>query len=84
MYVVTDGIALYANGNNATYFGSFGDEHISKEIKKFNDNKNIITNLYRMQAYDSITCGYFYIRFISFIFKGKCLDKLVFITPFQN
>ena len=38
-------IALYVNGNNATYFDSFRVEHISKEIKKLIGNKNIITNI---------------------------------------
>ena len=28
-------IALYVNGNSATYFENFGVEPISKEIKKF-------------------------------------------------
>ena len=39
---------------------SFGVEHIPKEIKKFIENKNITTNIYRLQAYDSIMCGYFF------------------------
>ena len=47
-------IALYFNDNNVTYFESFGVEHIPKEIRKFIGNKNIITNIYRIQAYDSI------------------------------
>ena len=33
-----------------TCFGSFGIEHVSKEIKKFIGNKNIILNIYRMQT----------------------------------
>ena len=41
-------IPLYVNANNATYFNSFGVEHISKEIKKFKWNKNVRTNIYRM------------------------------------
>ena len=45
-----------------TLFDSFGVEHIPKEIKKVIRNKNIITNVYRIQAYDSVTCGYFGIR----------------------
>ena len=55
-------IRLYMNGNNrivsnhAIYFDSFGVEHIPKEIKKFIGNKNIITNIYRIQTYDSIMC----------------------------
>ena len=41
------------------YFDSFGVEHTPKEIKTFIGNKNIITNIYRIQAYDSIMCVYF-------------------------
>ena len=43
-------IALYVNNNNVTYFESFGVENIPKAIKKFIGNKNIITNIYRIQA----------------------------------
>ena len=43
--------------NNASYFDIFGVAHISKEISKFIGNKNITTNIYRVQAYDSIMCG---------------------------
>ena len=55
------------------YFDSFGVEHILKEIRKFITNKNIITNIYRIQAYNSITSGYFCIPFIDFMLKGKSL-----------
>ena len=48
-------------------------EHIPKEIKKFTRNKNTITNIYRIQAYDSIMCGCFCIGFIDFMLKGKSL-----------
>ena len=61
------------NTNNIVYFDSFGVEHIPKEIKKFIGNKNIITNIYTIQAYDSITCEYFCIGFIDFMLKGKSL-----------
>ena len=56
-----------------TYFDSFGVEHISKEIRRFIGNKNIISNSYRIQAYDSIMCGYFCIGFIDFMLKVKSL-----------
>ena len=36
----THWIALYALNNTATYFDSFGIEHIPKEIKRFINNKN--------------------------------------------
>ena len=46
------------NGNNIIYFDSFGVEHIQKKKKKkLIGNKNIITNIYRIQANDSIVCG---------------------------
>ena len=45
----TDRVALYLNGNNVTYFDSFGIKHIPKENKKIIDNKNIITNVNRIK-----------------------------------
>ena len=47
----THWIALYVNGNNVIYFDSFRVEHIPEEIKKFIGNENIITNIYKIQAY---------------------------------
>ena len=49
----THWIALYVKNNDITYFDSFGVEHIPEEIKKFMGNKNIKTNIFRIQAYDS-------------------------------
>ena len=57
------------NINNVTYFDSFGVEHLPKEIKAFIKNRNIKTNIFRIQAYDSIMCGYFY----DFVLKCKSL-----------
>ena len=69
-------------GNNATYFDSFGIEHVSKGIKKIIRNKNIITNIYRIQAYNSIMCGYFCIGFIDFMLKGiNLLDYTNLFSP---
>ena len=73
----THWIALYIIDNNVTYFDSFGVEHIPKEIKKIIENKNIITNIYRIQAYDSITCEYFCIGLIDFMLKGKSLFEYI-------
>ena len=61
------------NAKNVTYFDSFEVEHIPKEIRKFIRNKNIITNIYRIQSIDSIMCGYLYIEFIDFKLKGRSL-----------
>ena len=62
---------MHVTAKNVSYFDSFGVEHIPKEIRKFIGNKNIIANIYRMQAYDSIMSGYFCIGFIYFVLKGK-------------
>ena len=55
---------MYALNNDITYFNSFGVEYIPKEIKRFIGNKNMQTNIFRIQAYDSVMCGYFCIEFI--------------------
>ena len=47
------------NNKTVTYFDSFGVEHIPKEIIKFIGNKDIMTNIFIIQAYDSIMCCYF-------------------------
>ena len=47
----THWVALYVNNKIVTYFDSFGVEHIPKEIMKFINCKEIITNIYRIQAY---------------------------------
>ena len=53
--IETHRVSLWVN-NDVTYFHSFGVEHIPKEIKAFINNKNITTNIFRIQAYDSIMC----------------------------
>ena len=65
---------MYSLNNNATYFPSFGVEHIPKEIRKFIGNKNMQTNNFRIQAYNSVVCGYFCIGFIGFMLAGKNLN----------
>ena len=70
--------------SDITYFDSFGVEHIPKEIKKFIGSKNIIANIFRIQAYDSVLCGYFCIGFINFMFKGKSLTDYTNIFSPNN
>ena len=69
---------MYSNDNTETYFDSFGVEHIPKEIKNVIGNKNIQSNIYRTQGYDSVMCGYLCIGFIDFMLEGKSL------TDFTN
>ena len=69
--VGTHWIALYSTNSNVTYFDSFGVEHIPKKIVKFINNESTQTNIFGMQAYDSIICGYFCFGFINFMLEGK-------------
>ena len=70
----THWVALYVQ-NNVTYFDSFKVEHIPEEIRTFISNINIKTNIFRIQAHDSIMCGYFSVGFTDFMLAGKTLTK---------
>ena len=73
--VGTHWIPLFCNKNEIVYFDSFGVEHIPEEIKEFIGNKNIETNIFRVQANNSVMCGYFCKRFIDFMLAGKRLTN---------
>ena len=73
--VGTHWIALFCNRNEIVYFDSFGVEHVPEEIKEFVGNKNIKANIFRVQANDSVMCGYFCIGFIDFMLAGKKLNN---------
>ena len=69
----THWVALFVKPKYTVYFDSFGIEHIPKEINKFIGNNDIKSNIFRIQAYDSIMCGYFCIEFINYMLNGKTL-----------
>ena len=77
----THWVSLLVKTNEAIYFDRFGIEHIPKEINKFINNdmikpsslKSIKRNIFRIQAYDSVMWGYFRIKFINYMLKGKTL-----------
>ena len=77
--VGTHWIALFCNKNDTASFDSFGVEHVPEEIKESvnrlsssaSQNKNIKANIFRVQANDSVICGYFCIRLIDFTLAGK-------------
>ena len=68
----THWVALFVKPKYTIYFDSFGIEHIPKEINKFIHN-DIKSNIFKIQAYDSIMCGYFCIEYINYMLKGKTL-----------
>ena len=69
---------------NFVYFDNFGVEHVPKEIKEFIGNKNIEANIFRVQASNSVMCGYFWIEFIDFMLAGKKLtDFTNMLSPYD-
>ena len=73
------------NNNDVTYFDSFGVEHIPKEIKASIDRSlSIAANIFRIQAYDSIMCGYFCVGFIDFMLAGKNLTEFTNLFSLKN
>ena len=63
------------NNKGVIYFDSFGVKYIPKEIKTSINNRIIETNIFRVQSFDLVMCGYFCIECIDFIFKGKILTE---------
>ena len=76
--VGTHWIALFRNRSGIVYFDSFGVEHVPEKILEFVGSKSIIANISRIQANNSVMCGYFCIGFIDFMLSGKKL------TDFTN
>ena len=60
------------------YFDSFGVEYIPKEIMEKKGNKNIESNIFRIQDNNSIMCGCFCILLIEYMLNNKTL------TDFTN
>ena len=82
--VGTQWIPLFCNKNEIVYFDSFSVEHVPEEIKGFVGNKNIIVNIFREQANNSVMCGYFCIGFIDFMLAGKKLtDFTSLFSPYD-
>ena len=78
----THWIPLYVENNDVDFFYSFGVKHVPKEIKTFISNKNIKTNIFRIQTYYSIMCGYFCIGFIDLMLTGMTLTNFTnLFTP---
>ena len=66
----THWIDLYVNAENVTYFDSFG-------VGNFIRNKNIIRNIYRIQAYVFLMYGYFCIGFFFIYFLLTSMKGII-------
>ena len=74
----TQWIVIFMKNNEVIYFDSFGVEYIPKEIMDKIGNKNIKSNIFRIQANNSIMRGYFCILLIEYMLNNKTL------TDFTN
>ena len=82
--VGTHWIAFYVKSNEFVYFDSFGIEHVLKEIRRFIGHKDIKTSIFRIQADNSIICGYFCIGFIDYMLAGRSLiDFSSLVSPYD-
>ena len=74
-YVINfDEYAYVGTHLEIVYFDVFGAEQIPDKIKEFVGNKNIKANIFRVQANNSVMCGYFCIGFINFVLADKTLN----------
>ena len=80
----THWIASYVNNKTATYFDSFGIEHIINEIGVNMGDKLIIASIYRIQSQDSTMCGYYCICFTDNMFKGNSLTDFTNLVSPNN
>ena len=82
--VGTNWIALFCKKSEIGYFNSFGLEYVTEEVKEFVANNNIKANIFRVQANNSVMCGYFCIGFIDFMLVGKKLrDFATLFSPYD-
>ena len=65
---------------------SFGVEHIPNEINKYINNRNIISNVFKIQVYNQIMCVYFCVEFIDSMSNRECLTDFtyLFISNYQR
>ena len=55
-----------------------------KKSKRFIGHKNTKTNIFRIQADNSVICGYFCIGFIDFMFTGRSsIDFTSLFSPYE-
>ena len=78
--ICTHWITLFVKKDQVIYFDSFGVEYVPKVIKKFTGNKDIKSNIFRIQAYNSLMFGYFCTLFLEFMLKGKTFNDFIIMT----
>ena len=89
----THWVALYVVNDDVIYSDSFSVEHIPKETKTFvNRSLSIVLrpplrvtiNIFRIQAHDSIMCGYLGIAFNDLMLAGKTLTESTNLFSLNN
>ena len=75
---------MYVLNIEIIYFDGFRVEHVPKEIIKLILNKDIKTNISRIQTNNLVMCGYFCIGFIDFMIVDQTLiDYNSLFSPYH-
>ena len=78
------GLLLFCNRSAIDYFDSFGVGYVPEEIKDFIGSKNIIANIFQVQANNAITCGYICIGSLILCLQVKKLtDFMRLFSPYD-
>ena len=72
IYVKGYGFLSFAKNIGKNLSNKYGQKLLDS-VKKIYNHAIAETNIFRIQAYDSIMGGYFYIGFIDFMLAGKAL-----------
>ena len=64
-------LLCFAEKNDSFFFDSFGVKYVPKEIKELVGHKNMKPNIFKVQASNSIMCGYFMCGWIYWFYVYK-------------
>ena len=57
-------LLCFAEKNDSFFFDSFGVKYVPKEIKELVGHKNMKPNIFKVQASNSIMCGWIYLFYV--------------------
>ena len=69
----THWVSLFIDNNLALYFDYFGIEYIPQEVLNKIRDKSITHNIFRIQANESVMCGFYCMAFIEYMLSRKTL-----------
>lgn len=81
----THWVVIFNIGEQCIYFDSFAVDPPEEVISRMRQtNKKMIANIYRIQAIDSINCGFFCIYVVDQLLKGKNFISILTVFDPNN